>query len=89
MAVRNYVGIAERGPDGWWMSFPAFPGVTSAADVLPELLRNAPQALAPAIEAMQDDGLAQPQPRSTAPTTVIPWWRWCRSRSAAGRSAST
>ena len=60
MTVRQYLGVAERGADGWWISFPAFPGVTSAGDTLAELAANARDALATAIELMQEDNQAAP-----------------------------
>ena len=60
MAVRQYLGVAERGQEGWWISFPAFPGVTSAAGTLGDLMQNARDALATAVEAMQADGHAVP-----------------------------
>jgi hypothetical protein len=34
MGVRNYIAIAEPSDDGktWWISFPGFPGATSAME---------------------------------------------------------
>jgi len=52
MAVRNYIAIAEPSADGtWWISFPGFPGVTSAADGPEQIAPQARDALASAIEA--------------------------------------
>ena len=60
MAVRQYLGIAERGDEGWWISFPAFEGVVSAGDTLAELAANARDALATAVELLQEEGEAVP-----------------------------
>jgi len=53
MDVRNYIAIAEPSDDGttWWISFPGFPGVTSAADRPDQIAEQARDALASAIEA--------------------------------------
>lgn len=61
MAVRHYLGIAEPGPHNWSISFPAFPGTVSMADTFAELLVNARDALASAIEALQEDKLEIPE----------------------------
>ena len=70
MATKNYIGVAERGSEAWWMSFPALPGVTSGGGTLTELLRNAPDALATAIEAMQDDGTPVPPAMEDDPAAL-------------------
>ena len=50
--MRNYIAIAEPSDDGtWWISFPGFPGVTSAADRPERIAAQARDALASAIEA--------------------------------------
>lgn len=50
--MRNYIAIAEPSDDGtWWISFPGFPGVTSAADGPEQIAAQAQDALASAIEA--------------------------------------
>jgi predicted RNase H-like HicB family nuclease len=51
--VRNYIAIAEPSDDGktWWISFPGFPGVTSAADGPEQIARQAQDALTSAIDA--------------------------------------
>ncbi len=63
--TRSYVAIAE-GPalpgESWWISFPDFPGVTSAAATAEEIQGQARDALASAIEAMQAEGQAAPAP---------------------------
>lgn len=53
MDVRNYIAIAEPSDDGttWWISFPGFPGVTSAADRPEQIAEQARDALASAVEA--------------------------------------
>ena len=53
MGVRNCIAIAEPSDDGktWWISFPGFPGVTSAADGPEQIARQARDALTSAIEA--------------------------------------
>ena len=68
MAVRQYLGVAERGDEGWWISFPVFPGLTSAGNTLAELAGNARDALATAIEAMQEDGEVIPAGVEDDPT---------------------
>ena len=51
--VKNYIAIAEPSDDGktWWISFPGFPGVTSAADGPEQIASQARDALASAMEA--------------------------------------
>lgn len=51
--MKNYIAIAEPSGDGktWWISFPGFPGVTSAADGPEQIAAQARDALASAIEA--------------------------------------
>jgi predicted RNase H-like HicB family nuclease len=64
----HYVAIVEdAGPDtavGIW--FPDLPGCFSAGDDIDEALRNAPEALALYVEALEKDGRPLPQPRSVA-----------------------
>ena len=49
----NYIAIAEPAADNhsWWISFPALPGVTAAANAPGEIPRKAREALASAVEA--------------------------------------
>ena len=51
--MKNYIAIAEPSDDGatWWISFPGFPGVTSAAERPEQIAEQARDALASAIEA--------------------------------------
>src|SRR3954447_23665973 len=60
---RNYVAIAEcpsRPGDAWWISFPSFPGVATAAGKPEAIVGQAQDALASAIEGMRAAG--QPPP---------------------------
>lgn len=59
-ATRHYLGIAEPYQGHWNISFPAFPGVTSAGDTFAELLENGRNALATAVEAAEEDGSELP-----------------------------
>lgn len=61
MATRRYLGIAERGAKNWGISFPAFPGVTSLGDTMAEVIANGHDALASAIDAMQEYGTVIPE----------------------------
>ena len=72
MTSRQYLGIAEpiSPGDGWTISFPALPGVTSAGATLAELLIHAQEALETAIEAMQEDGLTIPVSYDPVPGTL-------------------
>lgn len=59
MSNNSYVAIAERPAapgEAWWISFPSFPGVTSAADSAETIVEQARDALATTIEAMQREG---------------------------------
>jgi predicted RNase H-like HicB family nuclease len=49
----NYIAIAEPSDDGkiWWISFPGFPGVTSAADRAEQIAGQARDALSSAVAA--------------------------------------
>ncbi|MBV8612316.1 MAG: type II toxin-antitoxin system HicB family antitoxin, partial [Acetobacteraceae bacterium] len=62
MATKYYLAIADRLPDesSWSITFPDFPGVTSVAEKFAELMRQAKDALASAVEDMERDGEALP-----------------------------
>ncbi len=63
--MRSYVAIAEcpgAPGDAWWISFPSFPGVTSAAGTARDLAANARDALLSAIEVMREAGHEAPPP---------------------------
>ncbi len=51
--MKNYIAIAEPSDDGktWWISFPGLPGVTSAAGRPEQIVTQAQDALASAVEA--------------------------------------
>ena len=62
MMKRSYMAIAEQvpGETTWWISFPSFPGVTSAADSAAEIMAQVGDALATVIEEMLRDGQHPP-----------------------------
>src|SRR3954451_14492409 len=60
---RNYVAIAEcpsRPGDAWWISFPSFPGVATAAGKPEAIVGQAQDALASAIVGMLAAGQTPP-----------------------------
>jgi len=63
-----YLGIVERGEDGYYVSFPDLPGCVSAGDSLQQAAANAEDALALHLAGMAEDGEAPPAP--SAPDTV-------------------
>jgi predicted RNase H-like HicB family nuclease len=67
MSLRHAIGIAEPAADGWWISFPIFPGVVTSGRNLTELLVNARDALDSAIAAMEEDGVPIPDGFAPAP----------------------
>jgi predicted RNase H-like HicB family nuclease len=62
MAQKNYLAIADLAPGeaNWSVTFPGFPGVTSVAESFSEVIRQAKDALATAVEDMVADGEALP-----------------------------
>lgn len=64
MATKYYLAIADRipGEANWSIMFPDFPGVTSVAERFADVMRQAKDALATAIEDMERDG--EPVPAS-------------------------
>lgn len=64
MATRSYIAIADRAPgeSSWSITFPSFPGVTSVAETAAEIMLQAKDALASAIEDMRADGEFLPPP---------------------------
>jgi predicted RNase H-like HicB family nuclease len=70
MAVRSYIGVAERAEGNWSISFPAFPGTVTTGDTLAALYGHAKDALGSVIEAMQEDGLAIPESLETLPDSA-------------------
>ncbi len=51
--MKNYIAVVEPSDDGktWWISFPDLPGITSAANRPEQIVRQAQDALASALEA--------------------------------------
>jgi predicted RNase H-like HicB family nuclease len=62
MAVKTYLGIADRMPGEalWSIIFPDFPGVTSVAQNFAAVMSQAKAALASAVEDMEADGESLP-----------------------------
>jgi predicted RNase H-like HicB family nuclease len=62
MATKYYLAIADRlpGESNWSITFPDFPGVTSVAEKFADVMRQAKDALATAVEDMEQDGDALP-----------------------------
>lgn len=70
MATRYYLGIADRLPTetNWSILFPSFPGVTSVAETFADVMRQAKDALASAVEDMEKDH--EPLPASIEENAV-------------------
>ena len=73
MATKTYIAIADQAPGESLHSitFPAFPGVTSVAGSLADLIPQARDALATAVEDMEADDEALPpaiEDGATSPT---------------------
>lgn len=62
MATKYYLAVADRlpGESNWSIIFPDFPGVTSVAEKFADVMRQAKDALATAVEDMEQDGDALP-----------------------------
>lgn len=62
MATKYYLAVADRlpGESNWSIIFPDFPGVTSVAETFAAVMRQAKDALATAVEDMEQDGEALP-----------------------------
>ncbi len=62
MATKYYLAIADRlpGEANWSILLPAFPGVTSVAERFADVMRQARDALASAVEDMEREGEALP-----------------------------
>ena len=61
MTTKTFLAIADRLPNqAYSIIFPAFPGVTSVAATLPEVMAQARDALATVIADMEADGEALP-----------------------------
>lgn len=62
MATKYYLAVADRlpGESNWSITFPDFPGVTSVAEKFADVMRQAKDALATAVEDMEQEGEAPP-----------------------------
>ena len=62
MATKFYLAVADKDPEEslWSILFPSFPGVTSTANRPADLLQQAQEALASAVEVMLEQGLTLP-----------------------------
>jgi predicted RNase H-like HicB family nuclease len=62
VTTKTYLGIADQAPGERLHSitFPAFPGVTSVAETLADIIPQARDALATAVEDMEENGEALP-----------------------------
>ena len=62
MATKYYIAIADRRPgeSNWSITFPDFPGVTSVAEKFADVMRQAKDALATAVEDMEREGETLP-----------------------------
>ncbi len=62
MATKYYLAIADRqrGESSWSIIFPDFPGVTSVAGTFADVMHQAKEALATAVEDMERDGETLP-----------------------------
>jgi predicted RNase H-like HicB family nuclease len=62
MATKYYLAVADRlpGESNWSIIFPDFPGVTSVAEKFADVMRQAKDALATAVEDIEQDGEALP-----------------------------
>lgn len=62
MATKYFLAIADRedGERRWSIVFPDFPGVTSAAETFADVMHQAKDALASAVEDIEHDGDALP-----------------------------
>jgi predicted RNase H-like HicB family nuclease len=67
MTTRHYLGIAERLPDNWSISFPAFPGTVTTGRDFAELVTNARDALVSVVAALEEDGEPIPESFDAAP----------------------
>jgi predicted RNase H-like HicB family nuclease len=62
MATKYYLAIVDRlpGESNWSIVFPDFAGVISVAETFADVMRQAKDALATAVEDMEHDGEALP-----------------------------
>ena len=67
MTTRHYLGIAEPLPENWSISVPVFPGTVTTGRDFAELMKNARDALASVVAAMEEDGAAIPESFDASP----------------------
>ncbi len=71
MTTRHFLGIAEKLPENWSLSFPAFPGTVTTGCDFADLMDNAHDALASVVAAMTEDGRPIPESFDTLPVTPL------------------
>lgn len=62
----RYAIVIERGPTSYGAYVPDLPGCVAAADTRDEVLRLIREAIQFHLEEMESDGLAVPEPSSSA-----------------------
>jgi predicted RNase H-like HicB family nuclease len=62
----RYAIVIERGPTSYGAHVPDLPGCVAAADTHDEVLRLIREAIQFHLETMESDGLAVPEPSSSA-----------------------
>lgn len=72
MPIRYYPAIVEQGDDGFYASFPDFPGCASQGATLGELAAEAEAALSLHLSGMVEDGEAVPEPSALDAAPVVP-----------------
>jgi predicted RNase H-like HicB family nuclease len=60
VTTRYWLGIAELLPSNWPIRFPAFPGTVTTGRNFAELMKNARDALALVVAAIEEDRLRLP-----------------------------
>jgi len=62
MATKYYLAVADKAPGeaNWSILFPAFPGVTSVAERFADIMRQAKDALATAVEDIEAEDASLP-----------------------------
>jgi predicted RNase H-like HicB family nuclease len=62
MATNYYLAVADKAPGeaNWSILFPAFPGVTSVAERFADIMRQAKDALATAVEDIEAEDASLP-----------------------------
>ena len=66
MIFMRYAIVIERGPTSYGAYVPDLPGCVAAADTHDEVLRLIREAIQFHLEEMESDGLAVPEPSSSA-----------------------